>query len=402
MNRRFGIMAAAVCSFLAIGGGVASTQAGSAQSASPVATGFTISAPASVRPGEVFAITVSGVPAGRWAAIESQGGTLGWPQANAQGIATLRTQTWLEPTVLTVRIDGQGLAKNFTIAVGNATTTVPPTTTTTIPSKPRVSLALFGASDDPYYNRLPFPTVEATLPDGSKRNLAQSDYVLQTVDVAPYVRRVTVSLVPTSTYQADPLVVDLKFPRPNVEQIPTTPGSPPKVKVSFTDPVTNQPTAGFGRLSVSGIAVAEWFVTNVTEQVIDLNGPWQLSGNVALDFVSVGFSNPSGYAQGWLTPFTINVSGLQLRAVQPPTSVQVGKPFTLNFAGAPAGTWVAVTYLSRSSSGLGNLITLGWAPVASDGTASITSSLWETGNLLLRLNINGQGQAVELPLTVTG
>ncbi len=234
--------------------------------------------------------------------------------------------------------------------------------------------------------------------DGSTVNLDTTEYDLQTVDVAPYIRRVTVSLLAASAYQADPLLVDLKFPRPNLEQIPTTPGSPPKVKVSFTDPVTNQPTVGFGRLSLPGIAVAEWFVANVTERVVELRGPWQLSGNVSLDVVSVGYSNPSNaYAQGWLTPFTINVASLGLRAVQPPPSVQIGKTFTLNFAGAPDGTWVAVTYSSSS----GARETLGWAPVAADGTASITTSLWETGPLTLSLNINGQGQTVQVPITVT-
>ncbi len=104
LNRRFGIIAAAVCSVLALGGGVITTQVGSAQSAASgsAAGSFTISAPVSVRPGEFFTITVSGVPVGRWAAIESQGGTLGWPQANGQGYRHVANADMAQPH----RLDG--------------------------------------------------------------------------------------------------------------------------------------------------------------------------------------------------------------------------------------------------------------------------------------------------------
>lgn len=403
----------------------------------PPSPSFTINAPTQVAPGEAFTITVSGVPAGRWAAIESQDGTLGWAQADAQGIATLRTQTWRNPTILSVRIDGVGPAKTFTINVGTTTTslttkppttTMPPTTstkppttstkppttttpttttttTTSPPTKPKVTLSLTSAQPA-IYNFVPQEFVVATLPDGSQVNLASTEYDLQTVEIRPYVRRVTLTLRPTSKYRADPLVRELKAARPNIEVIPTPPYLPTRIRLFYTDPDTNEPINGFGRLYFPGIAALEWVLLAGQQQIIDLRAPTGdlLRGTLTFNVVTVGYSGvptlEATYSQGFVTE-NFQVQGpppFLLRAVDPPTTVKAGQLFTLRFAGAPVGTWVAVTYLSPSTQ---TRETLGWAPVAKDGTASLTIALWEKGNLELWARLDDQGELHAVPILVT-
>jgi hypothetical protein len=125
-TRIHGIAAAVASLALVTTGATAIERAASAQSAAP---NFTISAPASVTPGALFDIRVSGVPTGRWAEIQGNGQTLGWPQADQSGVAVLRTQSWSNPLNLSVRIDGTGEAKTAVIVVSDSPVMTGPSTT---------------------------------------------------------------------------------------------------------------------------------------------------------------------------------------------------------------------------------------------------------------------------------